>query len=78
VSWISIAEKLGINWWITSALESSIGLNAICQFTANYPVNIPQGLGTGTIYHHNFDSPLRIKNGEIFLDSSKAWDLQNL
>jgi o-succinylbenzoate synthase len=77
-SWINIAEKYGIGWWITSALESSIGLNAICQFTANYPIAIPQGLGTGAIYQYNFDSPLRVKNGTIFLDASQPWDLHEL
>lgn len=77
-SWIDIATKLGINWWITSALESSIGLNAICQFTANYPIRIPQGLGTGAIYQHNFESPLKVTNGTILLDASQRWQLHDL
>lgn len=64
-AWIEAAENLGIGWWVTSALESNIGLNAICQLTANYPVTIPQGLGTGQLYHNNIDSPLEVKAGEI-------------
>ncbi|HEY9004556.1 MAG TPA: o-succinylbenzoate synthase [Ohtaekwangia sp.] len=76
--WISLAESAGIGWWITSALESSIGLNAICQFTANYPVTLPQGLGTGAIYEDNIPSPLRVKKGEIHYDDSLAWDLSGV
>ena len=73
--WISIAEAQGINWWMTSALESNIGLNAICQFTANYQVNVPQGLGTGTLYDDNFQSPLEVVKGEIVFNPKLSWDL---
>ncbi len=52
--WIQLAEDRKIDWWITSALESNYGLKAICQFTANYPVTLPQGLGTGRLYSNNF------------------------
>jgi o-succinylbenzoate synthase len=78
--WISIAQSNGIGYWLTSALESSIGLNAICQFTANYETPIPQGLGTGTIYQNNFDSPLTVRSGFISYDHAIAWDpdLQNI
>jgi o-succinylbenzoate synthase len=72
--WISIAQSLGIGYWMTSALESSIGLNAICQFTANYEITIPQGLGTGMIYQNNFESPLNVKNGFISYDPELKWD----
>jgi o-succinylbenzoate synthase len=71
--WIAVAQELGIGWWITSALESSIGLNAICQFTANYRTAIPQGLGTGGIYENNISSPLKVKNGQIFYDPALGW-----
>lgn len=73
--WVSIAESLGIGWWMTSALESNIGLNAICQLTANYPVNLYQGLGTGTLYDDNFESPLEVKRGEILLNPELSWNL---
>ena len=64
--WIELAEMNSIGWWITSALESSIGLNAICQFTSNYSITLPQGLGTGSIYSNNISSPLRVEQGSIF------------
>lgn len=72
--WIEIAEQLSIGWWITSALESNIGLNAICQFTANYNVNLPQGLGTGMIYTNNIESPLQVANGEIVYAKDLQWN----
>lgn len=71
--WISLCEPLNIGWWITSALESSIGLNAIAQFTANYPVSIPQGLGTGMIYTENIESPLQVEQGQLTYNSSLNW-----
>lgn len=74
--WISIAESLNIGWWMTSALESNIGLNAICQFTANYPVSIPQGLGTGALYENNFESPLEVVKGEIRYNAKLPWSVE--
>lgn len=71
--WISIADALHIGWWITSALESAIGLNAICQFTARYATSIPQGLGTGSIYANNIPSPLTVSDGRIFYDTGREW-----
>lgn len=76
--WISLAESLGIGWWITSALESNIGLNAICQFTASYPITMPQGLGTGQLYDDNFQAPLEVSKGEIFYNPKLLWDLDEL
>lgn len=64
--WIQLAKERNIEWWITSALESNIGLNAISQFVANYDPKIPQGLGTGKLYYNNIESSLEIENGEIF------------
>lgn len=63
--WIELAEERNIGWWMTSALESSIGLNAIAQFTANYPIEIPQGLGTGGLYTNNLPSDLVIDSGYL-------------
>jgi O-succinylbenzoate synthase len=74
--WIEIANRLEIGWWITSALESNIGLNAIAQYTAQFNNALPQGLGTGQLYHNNFESPLTIKNGALWFDSSQGWDPQ--
>ena len=73
--WIHVAESKGIGWWITSALESNIGLNAICQFTANYPIKIPHGLATRAIYENNISSPLTVRSGEIYHEPSKGWSL---
>ena len=73
--WIALAEERKIGWWLTSALESSIGLNAIAQFTSNYAVSIPQGLGTGTIFKDNIPSPLEVKKGCLFNNSQENWDL---
>ncbi|MBX2945205.1 MAG: o-succinylbenzoate synthase [Cyclobacteriaceae bacterium] len=74
--WIALAEERNIGWWITSALESNIGLNAICQFTANYTITMPQGLGTGKIYQDNIPSPLTVSEGTISYDAKKSWDIQ--
>ncbi|RVU26905.1 o-succinylbenzoate synthase [Sandaracinomonas limnophila] len=63
--WIQLAEERNIKWWITSALESNYGLNAIAQFTANFPITMPQGLGTGKLYSNNFSSSLQISKGKI-------------
>jgi hypothetical protein len=63
--WISIAEEKGIGWWLTSALESSIGLSAIVQFGACYDLKLPQGFGTGGLYTNNFESYLTIHQGHI-------------
>jgi L-alanine-DL-glutamate epimerase-like enolase superfamily enzyme len=73
--WIRIAEQLGMGWWITSALESNIGLNAVSQFAANYNMAIPQGLGTGAIYENNIPSPLTVSGGKLTYDPKGEWDL---
>jgi o-succinylbenzoate synthase len=73
-NWISLAEARNIGWWITSALESNVGLNAICQLTANYPISVPQGLGTGAIYANNFNSPLIADAGFISYQPDQGWD----
>lgn len=71
--WIKLAEERNIGWWITSALESNIGLNAIAQFTYTKNVSMPQGLGTGSLYTNNLDSPLQIKGEEIWYQSTQKW-----
>ncbi|MFY0625075.1 MAG: o-succinylbenzoate synthase [Reichenbachiella sp.] len=76
--WIELAEERNIGWWITSALESNIGLNAICQFTAEYDVSMHQGLGTGQLYENNFHSPLVIRGEEIFYHQDLSWDHSSL
>jgi len=73
--WIELAEARKVGWWITSALESNIGLNAISQFAANYSIAIPQGLGTGEIYTDNIPSPLNVDKGLLSWDMAGKWDL---
>lgn len=60
--WISLAENQNISWWITSALESNIGLNAIAQYTFTKKNPMPQGLGTGALFVNNFESVLELRN----------------
>ena len=59
--WIAEAEKRNIGWWVTSALESNIGLNAIAQWCATFNNSLPQGLGTGMLFTDNVDMPLEIR-----------------
>lgn len=73
--WIDIAEELNIGWWITSALESNIGLNAIAQWTFLQNNLMPQGLGTGALYTNNFDSPLDVKNGRLVYNPNLNWEV---
>jgi O-succinylbenzoate synthase len=76
--WISLAEKYNIGWWITSALESNIGLNAIAQWTFLQDSNMPQGLGTGALYTNNIDCPLEVENGQLWYNTNKNWDAEFL
>ena len=73
--WIQIAESLNIDWWLTSALESNIGLNAISQFVSKYKSDLPQGLGTGGLYHNNIESPLNVEGGFMKYDKTKKWNI---
>ena len=71
--WISLAEKHKIGWWITSALESNIGLNAIAQWTFLQHNLMPQGLGTGALYTNNFDCPLEVSVGQLWYKKELDW-----
>jgi O-succinylbenzoate synthase len=71
--WIDLAEKENTGWWITSALESNLGLAAIAQFTAQFPNPLPQGLGTGQLYINNFPSPLKIENAALDYCGKERW-----
>ena len=68
--WIKLANELNIGWGVTSALESNIGLNAICQFTSQFDLAVPQGLGTGELYTNNIPSPLTMLNSCIFFHAN--------
>ncbi len=71
---IAIAEKRNIRWWVTSALEANIGLNAIAQWTYTLNNALPQGLGTGQVFSNNITSPLEIQNAKLFYNPIKNWD----
>lgn len=74
--WINLAQNNSVGWWITSALESNIGLNAIAQWTAELPIQMPQGLGTGSLFTNNFESPLNIKEGKLYYQTEKTWGIK--
>lgn len=76
--WIEVAESLQIKWWITSALESNIGLNAIAQWTFTLQNPMPQGLGTGGLYTNNVDCPLEVVNGKLKYNPALNWDISQL
>lgn len=64
--WIREAEKRNIGWWITSALESNIGLNAIAHWCATFNNPLPQGLGTGALFTDNVDMPLEVRKDSLW------------
>ena len=76
--WIQLAEKHHTGWWVTSALESNIGLNAIAQWTATLGSTLPQGLGTGQLYHNNIPSPLSILKAKLFYRTDADWDVSTI
>ena len=77
--WIAAAKEMGIGSWITSALESNIGLNAIAQFTSDVygdHIRMPQGLGTGQLFTDNIDMGLEIRGDKLFLDRRTFLDIR--
>ena len=66
--WISLAEKYRVGWWITSALESNIGLNALAQWTYTKSSHMPQGLGTGQVFTNNMPSQLKLAGEYLYLN----------
>ncbi|WP_282161765.1 o-succinylbenzoate synthase [Ulvibacterium marinum] len=72
--WIALANEYDIDWWVTSALESNIGLNAIAQWTFTLNNPMPQGLGTGSLFTNNFDCPLAVKDGQLGYGNDKYWE----
>jgi len=76
--WITRAEASGTGWWITSALESSVGLNAIAQWAWQLGVSRHQGLGTGALYTNNIPSPLQMSGEQLWFRPEYPWDLNSL
>ncbi len=75
--WIEIANKYKVGWWITSALESNIGLNAIAQWAYTLNSKLPQGLGTGQLYTNNIASPLLIEDTKLWY-LGRGWNLERI
>jgi len=71
--WIELAGARGIGWWITSYLESNLGLNAVAQWTFLKQPRLHQGLGTGQLFTNNMASPLEIRGEELFFDPGKQF-----
>jgi o-succinylbenzoate synthase len=72
--WIDLAGSMGIGWWITSALESNVGLNAIAQWTWTLGISRPQGLGTGALYTNNIRSPLEMRGEQLWYRPGASWE----
>ncbi len=64
--WVTEAKKRHIKWWVTSALESNVGLNAIAQWCGRHKNNLPQGLGTGALFINNMEVPLKLKKNNMW------------
>ncbi len=76
--WVALASEYDIDWWVTSALESNVGLNAIAQWVSTQNNSMPQGLGTGQLFTNNIDSPLNMERGKLFLDNTRQWNTELL
>lgn len=72
--WMALADERGIGYWVTSALESNVGLNAIAQWTASKGLQGPQGLGTGALFTNNFECPLRLEGDKLRYDPAATVD----
>ncbi len=73
--WIELANELNIGWWITSYLESNIGLNAIAQWAFTKNTTMHQGLGTGQLFTNNIESPLEIHGEKLWINTTKSFEM---
>ena len=71
--YIDLCARMGIGWWVTSALESNVGLNVLAQFCDDLKVDRVQGLGTGKLFTNNIPSPLRESRGVVSIDPDGMW-----
>lgn len=72
--WIELASERNIGWWVTSALESNVGLNALAQFTSTLNNPLAQGLGTGGLFTNNFTSPVFLDGDKLRFDTGNSFD----
>ncbi len=77
LEWLKMAAQFQIGGWITSALESNIGLNTLAQWVATLQPKIPQGLGTGLLFSNNITTPLIQKEDYLLYDNTKSWNIPN-
>ncbi|WP_163324403.1 o-succinylbenzoate synthase [Draconibacterium mangrovi] len=73
--WIELANERFIGWWITSYLESNIGLNAIAQWAFTKNTTMHQGLGTGQLFTNNISSPLEIRGEKLWYNTAKSFEM---
>nr|WP_319273475.1 o-succinylbenzoate synthase [uncultured Draconibacterium sp.] len=73
--WIELANERSTGWWITSYLESNIGLNAIAQWAFTKNTTMHQGLGTGQLFTNNIDSPLEIRGEKLWFNPTKSFKI---
>lgn len=76
--WIKLAEERNIGWWITSSLESNIGLNALAQWTATLGNKMPQGLGTGALFTNNLAAPIYLEGDKLRYNPELTLNRQQL
>ncbi len=76
--WTELCVKHQIDWWVTSALESNIGLNAIAQWSFLNATDRPQGLGTGQLFENNINSPLFIADGHLHYNPQINWKIDEI
>lgn len=76
--WMRLARERGIGWWITSSLESNIGLNALAQWVATLGNDMPQGLGTGALFTNNLDAPIHLQGDRLHYDPEKSLNREQL
>ncbi len=76
--WLNLAGEMNAGWWVTSSLETNIGLNAIAQWTYTLKNEIYHGLSTGSLYNNNIRSPLYMNGERLYHDPERKWDLTPL
>ena len=77
MEWLKMASQFNIGAWITSALESNVGLCALAQWVANLQPRMAQGLGTGMLFSNNIDCPLEQSGECLRYNPNKEWQLPN-
>ncbi|MFV0592818.1 MAG: o-succinylbenzoate synthase [Draconibacterium sp.] len=76
--WIKAADQQNVGWWITSALETNIGLNVVAQWTYTLKKDISHGLSTGSLFENNIESPLNLQGERLYYSPEQHWRLEGL